>query len=322
MPFTPTVFNEGVAPGISAAELNKLGTQYDQALADISVDAAAVLSIIANKIKAGAVSDTTDGDGLIDVDFAQEFLSTPVVIVQLEGDVDYYAVVTAKSTTGFTVKLLKSAHVHSQGDTGAEAVHTHSQGNTGAEAAHTHTQGNTGAEAAHTHANPSTQAVSAGTPAGTVGAEASHTHTQGVTGAPSATVAASSITLITRWGAASSGGPTTTAIQGVASINDVAPGSSTHTHTNPSTGAGSSHTHSFTGSALGTHAHTQGATGAGSSHAHTNPTTGAGSSHTHSNPTSGAGASHAHSNPSTASANAGNALISTAVVFSYIAMIP
>ena len=28
MAFTPTAFNEGAAPGISAAELNKLGTQY------------------------------------------------------------------------------------------------------------------------------------------------------------------------------------------------------------------------------------------------------------------------------------------------------
>jgi len=34
MPYTPTVFNEGIAPGISAEELNKLGTQYAQAVAD------------------------------------------------------------------------------------------------------------------------------------------------------------------------------------------------------------------------------------------------------------------------------------------------
>lgn len=31
MPYTPTTFNEGAAPGISAEEMNKLGTQYAEA---------------------------------------------------------------------------------------------------------------------------------------------------------------------------------------------------------------------------------------------------------------------------------------------------
>jgi hypothetical protein len=36
MSYTPTTFNNGAAPGISAAELNKLGTQYSEAAADLA----------------------------------------------------------------------------------------------------------------------------------------------------------------------------------------------------------------------------------------------------------------------------------------------
>ncbi len=37
MPYTPTTWNPGIAPGISAANLNNLETQYDQAIADTLV---------------------------------------------------------------------------------------------------------------------------------------------------------------------------------------------------------------------------------------------------------------------------------------------
>ncbi len=36
MPYAPTVFIEGAAPGLSAVEMNKLGTQHAQAVADIT----------------------------------------------------------------------------------------------------------------------------------------------------------------------------------------------------------------------------------------------------------------------------------------------
>ncbi len=36
MSFTPTTFVEGTAPGLSAAEMNKLGTQYDETVSDLS----------------------------------------------------------------------------------------------------------------------------------------------------------------------------------------------------------------------------------------------------------------------------------------------
>ena len=37
MPYTPTAWIEGLPPGISAANLNNLETQYDQAIADTLV---------------------------------------------------------------------------------------------------------------------------------------------------------------------------------------------------------------------------------------------------------------------------------------------
>ena len=67
------------------------------------------LNVLAGKAKAGNVTDTTDANGKISVTFAEDFASTPVVVVQLEGEVNYYSVITAKSTTGFTAKILTSA---------------------------------------------------------------------------------------------------------------------------------------------------------------------------------------------------------------------
>ncbi|MBA7573627.1 hypothetical protein ES708_15425 [subsurface metagenome] len=37
MPYTPTTFSDGIAPGVSAAELNKLGTQYAVVKSDAEV---------------------------------------------------------------------------------------------------------------------------------------------------------------------------------------------------------------------------------------------------------------------------------------------
>jgi len=67
------------------------------------------LNTLAGKAKAGNVTDTTGADGKISVTFAEALSSTPVVVVQLEGEVNYYSVITAKSTTGFTAKILTSA---------------------------------------------------------------------------------------------------------------------------------------------------------------------------------------------------------------------
>ncbi|MBA7716959.1 hypothetical protein ES703_126044 [subsurface metagenome] len=67
------------------------------------------LNVLAGKAKAGTVTDTTGADGKISVTFAEGFSSTPVVVVQLEGEVNYYSVITAKSTAGFTAKILTSA---------------------------------------------------------------------------------------------------------------------------------------------------------------------------------------------------------------------
>lgn len=67
------------------------------------------LNVLAGKAKAGTVTDTTDAGGLISVTFAAAFSSTPVVVVQLEEDVDYYSVITARNATGFTVKILDNA---------------------------------------------------------------------------------------------------------------------------------------------------------------------------------------------------------------------
>ncbi|GAJ15546.1 unnamed protein product, partial [marine sediment metagenome] len=83
------------------------------------------LNVLAGKTKAGNITDTTDAGGEIAVAFAEAFASTPVVVIQLVGDVDYYSVITARNAAGFTVKILKTAHLHSQGNTGAEAAHTH-----------------------------------------------------------------------------------------------------------------------------------------------------------------------------------------------------
>lgn len=263
------------------------------------VTKADVDAIIAAKLKAGSVTDTTGADGKIAVTFAEAFASTPVVKVQLEGDVDYYPVITAKSTTGFTVKILKTAHAHSQGNTGAEAAHTHGVSFTsGAGSSHNHNfSGNT--LPTHTHS------------VGYSGYESSHTHSQGSTGGPSATISC------VPWGhatesyvAATSGGPTTKDVWIHDTILANYPGSQTHTHTNPTTGAGSSHRHSNP---------TTGSKSAGTP----SGTIGSESTHTHSvSGTSGAGSSHSHTNPDTAQVNAGNLLASTEVTFSYIAMVP
>lgn len=333
-------------------------------------------SLIAAKIKSGVVTDTTDVGGEVSVSFTEAFASTPVVTIQLENDVDYYPVMISKSTTGFTVKILKTAHAHSQGNTGGEATHTHGISFTsGAGSAHHHSNPNTSSKSAGTPSGTissvsagtpagSISSKSAGTPAGTVGGEAAHTHgisltsgagsahkhTQGVTGEPSALLTCNYNSMLHEdvYCAITSGGSTVQAFRGIASEGFEHPGSSTHTHTNPDTATESSHTHSvsgtseagsshshsfagnalaahnhtFSGSALGTHNHAFSGSALGT-HYHTQGNTGNESSHTHSvSGTSGAGSGHAHSNPNTNSANAGNALASTGVTFSYIAMLP
>lgn len=87
-------------------------------------------------IKAGVVTETTGADGKIAVEFAAAFASTPVVVATLIGDVDYYPVITARSADGFTVKMLKTAHKHAQGNTGSGGSHSHTQGVTGAPSAY------------------------------------------------------------------------------------------------------------------------------------------------------------------------------------------
>ncbi|GAI71258.1 unnamed protein product [marine sediment metagenome] len=67
------------------------------------------LNVLAGKSKAGSVTDTTDAGGEIAVAFDEAFASTPVVIVQLEEDVNYYSVITARDVNGFTVKILDNA---------------------------------------------------------------------------------------------------------------------------------------------------------------------------------------------------------------------
>lgn len=198
-------------------------------------------------IKAGTTTQATDVSGNISVNFASAFGSTPVVIVQIENDVDYYTVLTAKSTTGFTVKILKTAHVHSNP--------------------------NTSTVSSHTHSNPNTNSGG------------SHVHSQGVTGGPSAYTAFLRVTSTKNWYCAlTSGGSPTQQFYATDGIDLSYFATHTHTHTNPNTNSGGSHVHSqgITGSAGG-HAHTQGNTG---------------------------------------SSNAGNALASTSVTFSYIAMLP
>lgn len=333
---------------------------------------AEVQAIIAAKLKAGSVTDTTTAAGLISVTFAEAFASTPVVIVQIENDVDYYPVMISRSTTGFTVKILKTAHVHSNpntsavsagtpaGSIGAGSAHHHSNPNTsavsagtpsgtiGGEASHTHDMNfASGAGTSHRHSNPQTSAVSAGTPAGSIGNEASHTHSQGVTGGPSALAYPDDNAFALRYCSETSGGPVTSQFVAIDSLVMVACGSETHTHTNPATGPGSSHTHSFTGSALGAHSHSVGYSGYESSHTHAvTGTSGAGSSHSHSFSGSALGThshtigdtgdesahthvftgsalgTHSHTIADTDSANAGNALASTSITLSYIAMVP
>ena len=304
---------------------------------------AKVNAIIAAKMKAGTVTDTTGTDGKISVTFAEAFASTPVVMVQLEGDVDYYPVVTAKSTTGFTVKMLKTAHKHSQGNTGAEASHYHG------------ISFGSGAGSSHSHSNPNTSAVSAGTPSGSIssdsagtpegatysesshthgisltsGAGSAHAHSQDTTGWPSDTQSA--IYSLTREVCASA--HSNCVVSSYSSRNLAA---YNHIHTNPATntesshshsvsgtsGAGLAHSHGFVGVAMSGHSHTFTGSALGT-HSHTIGDTGYESAHTHSvSGTSGAGSSHSHSNPDTAQVNAGNTLVTTEVTFSYIAMLP
>ncbi|MBA7705242.1 hypothetical protein ES703_114066 [subsurface metagenome] len=263
-----------------------------------------VLAVIAAKLKAGSVTETTGADGKISVTFASPFASTPVVVVQLEGDVDYYCVITAKSTTGFTVKILKTGHAHSQGNTGNEAAHTHGISfASGAGSSHRHSNPNTNSTGNHRHSHSLTS-----------GAGGSHYHTQGATGGPSSTATTGGILyeIAYLYAASSSGGSPTTSFIAATSLKNFSAASTTHTHTNPNTSTKASHTHSITGYSAyaGTHSHTIGNTGYESSHTHSV------------SGTSGAGSSHSHSNPNTNSANAGNTLVTTAVTFSYIAMLP
>ena len=282
------------------------------------------LNTLAGRFKADSVTDTTGADGKISVSFVAPFTSTPVVTVQLENDVDYYPVVTAKSTTGFTVKMLKTYHKHSQGATGGESSHTHGISfASGVGSAHRHSNPNTSSVSAGTPSG-SISGQSAGTPSGDVGNESSHTHPGGgATGEPSATVFRNSPAVLnTDYCAETSGGPVTKSFYSIQSYLGTNIPSSTHTHNAPTTGAGSSHSHSFSGDSLPAHGHTFSGSPLGT-HSHTIGNTGYESAHTHSvSGTSGAGSSHSHSNPDTAEVNAGNTLASTEVTFSYIAMVP
>ena len=233
------IWSEGVAPGISAARLNHLETQYDEAIATLAA------------IKAGSVTDTTDGAGLISVVFGAAFGSTPIVVITLRGNVDYYAVVTAVSTAGFTAKILKTAHIHTQGSTGGESAHVHSTGSLAI-----------GAGSAHKHSNPNSYVASA-----------YHGNI----------VQANRIT-DDKYCASTSGGSPTTAFVALSNYTAVYAATHSHYHTLGDTGNESSHIHAISG-------------------------------------LTGTGSSHVHTNPSTASANAGNALITTEVTFAYIAMI-
>lgn len=256
------------------------------------------LNILAGKTKAGNVTDTTNVDGKILVTFATPFVSTPVVIIQLEGDVDYYSVITARSVTGFTVKILKTAHKHSQGNTGVEAAHTHgidfvsgagtahhhSNPNTSSTGSHRHSHSLTsGAGSAHHHTNPNTSAVSAGTPSGTissvsagtpsgtVGAEALHTHGISFTsGAGSAHHHSNPTT----------GTPTLILGDRVLMTE---PGLSAACTVAGSPGGASILSYSIEDIPKGNHRHTQDSTGDESTHTHSvSGTSEAGSSHSHS----------------------------------------
>lgn len=211
------VWSEGGAPGISAERLNHLETQYAEAIA----------SMVA-KLKAGSVTDTTGADGKIAVTFAEAFASTPIVVVTLFGDVDYYPVITAKSTTGFTVKILRTYHKHSQGNTNSTGSHTHTNSSTGYK-----DLGN-------------------------------HRHSQGVTGETYAAMKTSEVmqyptSLGTKYCAGTSGGSPTSAFLAMAAYQVTSGVLATHVHTNPDTNfenlGSHRHTVASTGSA-GSHSHT------------------------------------------------------------------
>ncbi|HCP60308.1 MAG TPA: hypothetical protein DIT43_01860 [Dehalococcoidia bacterium] len=197
-------------------------------------------------IKSGAVTDTTGADGKIAVNFPAPFTSTPVVCVQIMGDVDYYPVITARNQNGFTVKILKTAHAHAQGATGSAGSHSHDKGTLAAASA-----------GAHQHTNPDTNSNS-------------HQHTVPDTGAPNVTRAIQRVTASVACGV--SGAPS-----GGRAITEYASdlmADETHYHPVPATGySGHSHTQNPTGSA-GSHEHSlSGATGPAGTHSHANPNT-------------------------------------------------
>lgn len=277
-------------------------------------------------LKAGSVTDTTTAAGLISVVFAEAFASTPVVMVQIESDVDYYPVMISRSTTGFTVKILKTAHVHSNPNTSAVSAGTPAgtissvsagtpSGTIGDESSHTHNIGfASGVGGSHRHTCPSY-----------TGYESSHTHSQGATGAPSATVPCDHCVWLGArlYAAAISGGSPTTDFLAANSVTFYSVGSNVHTHTNPTTGAGSSHRHTIGGYTGYEFSHTHGVSGtseAGSSHSHSFYGIGLGA-HNHTFTGSALG-THSHTIADTDSANAGSTLANTSVTFSYIAMVP
>lgn len=227
--------------------------------------------IVLGSLKAGTITDTTNASGEISVNFASAFGSTPVVIIQIENDVDYYVVLTVKSASGFTVKILKTAHVHSNPSTNSAGSHTHTNPNTNNGGIHDH--------------------------AFYGDALAGHSHSQGATGGPSAYYGFIGVISTKNWYCATTSGGSPT--QQFYATDDVVLKYSpthTHTHTNPNTNSASAGTPSGGISSSGSHAHSQGSTGSSGSHSHTQGNTG--------------------------SSNAGNALASTSVTFSYIAMLP
>lgn len=175
------------------------------------------------EIRRGVVTQATDVNGLIAVVFSAAFAATPMITVQLENDVDYYPVITAKNAAGFTVKILKTAHAHTQGNTGGAGSHNH--------------------------------LISL-----TTGAGSAHSHTQGVTGGPSATISPDMIgTYSTRYAALTSGGSPDQAFHAISNISSaLAIPTSTHYHTNPNTANESAHTHDYIGNSdtEAAHAHT------------------------------------------------------------------
>lgn len=121
MPFTPTDFADGSAGGtpITAAELDKLGTQYAQALADVPTasDTVAGKVELATAAEVQAGTDTTRAvttAGLV----SRTATETRAGVVELA--------TTAEATTGTdTTRAVTPAGVKAVADTKAPTIHNH-----------------------------------------------------------------------------------------------------------------------------------------------------------------------------------------------------